>query len=117
MQLPVVGWHSSHDILSAERPSAAHRTVLDPYFRIVGSELDSHIGILYEERRMRLDALVHDNALVDDAVLHGKSRTDHLAACAIVVEFAIRQRQDSHFQRIEFTVSNLRIVAQSKTKV
>ena len=66
---------------------------------------------------MRLDALVHDHALVDDAVLHGKSRTDHLAACAIVVEFAIRQRQDSHFQRIEFTVSNLRIVAQSKTKV
>ena len=117
MQLPVVGWHSSHDILSAERPSAAHRTVLDPYFRIVGSELDSHIGILDEERRMRLDALVHDNALVDDAVLHGESRADHLAACAIVVEFAIRQRQYSHFQRIEFAVSNLRIVAQSKTKV
>ena len=117
MQLPVVGWHTCHYVLSCECPLAAHCAVLDPYIRIVGRELDPDIGILYEECRVRLDALVHYHTLVDDAVLHGECRTDHLAACAIMMKFASRQRQDSHFQCIQFRVCDLWVLAQGESEV
>ena len=104
--LPVVLRYTCHDVVARQGPALSDMAVLYPYIPILFGEAAVGLGILCENRGMRLAVVVHDVPLVVHDILNGHRRRNHLARSTEVVKLASLQGDDGYGQLAELGVVN-----------
>ncbi|CCZ47349.1 unknown [Bacteroides sp. CAG:661] len=109
--------HTRDNLSGTQHPRGGHAAVFYPHIVVALGKLDAHLGVLGEDGGAGLHLAVHDAPLVGHLALQGDGARKQLAAGAVVIELATRQRQDGHRQGVQLVVGNARMGTQRPTEV